>query len=203
MLNELLKSVVVRSSAATMTGSNGPVVLTSTGDKFTLSAWAPMRLLKWGFLVDGVAIVTGGTNLVLSLDFRPTAGSDTNRVNGVDTLTITDPNSAFVLGTGGYRDPWTLATTATTPASQLGGQPGATEPIVSGQQQLQLSAGQQWVIKVGTAVTTSGQVTLFIEYVLLPLTKPSGYGFSGNIDPDFASQPGSVSLTDNLTRFAS
>jgi hypothetical protein len=201
MMNELLKTVVARSYAVTNTvagafGALGSPVLTSTGSKFVLNAWAPMRLLKWGFLVDTTAIVTGGTNLVLGLFFNPTAGSVTNQVL-IDTLTITDPNSAYVLGTGAYRDPYTASTTATTPASQvntagpLGNTANTTE---LGQQQFTLAAGQSWSISVNTAVTTSGAAALFIEYELLPISKPSGYG---------TTNAGTVSLTDNLTRLAS
>lgn len=202
MMIELLKSVVAKSVAATMTqaggavGANGPVVFTSTGDKFVLTAVAPVKLLKWGFLADAVALVTGGSNLVLQLAFCPTAGSATGRV-AIDTLTVTDPNSAFVLGTGAYRDPFTASVASTAIASEpsgagpLGSTPGQTN---IGATQYILSVGQQWVVQVLTAATTSGQGSIFIEYELLPISKPSGYG---------TTDAGTVSLTEKYTRVAS
>lgn len=200
MLVEFLKTVVEKSKFATMTqaagavGANGPVVLTSTGDKFVFTAVAPVRLIKWGFLVDGVAIVTGGTSVILKLDFCPTAGSATGRVT-LDTLTVTDPNSAFVLGTGAYRDPFT-ASTKTTPSQEPSGAGplGVDINVQSGQAQYTLSVGQQWAIQVSTAGTTSGQVSLFVEYELLPISKPSSYG---------TTDAGTVSLTEKYTRLAS
>lgn len=200
MMHELLKTVVVKSHAATKTGSNGPVVLTSTGDKFQYSVFAPIRILKWGYVVDAVAIVTGGSGLVLKLDKRPTAGSDTNRAT-LDTLTIADAvntGSPLALGTGGYRDGYTVSVAnVSTPASQVSGAGplgAGAQPIEAGQQQFTAKSGEELIIKVDTAVTTSGQVSLFIEYELLPVSKPSGYG---------TTDAGTVSLTDNLTRLAS
>lgn len=200
MMIELLKTVVTKSKFATMTqaggavGANGPVVLTSTGDKFVFTAVAPVKLLKWGFLVDGVALVTGGTSLVLSLATCPTSGSATGRVV-IDTLTVTDPSSAYVLGTGAYRDPFT-ASVKTTPSQEVSnaGPLGVDINVQSGQAQFQLSVGQQFAIAVTTAATTSGQVSLFIEYEMLPISKPSGYG---------TTDAGTVSLTEKYTRVAS
>lgn len=201
MMIELLKSVVAKSTFATMAsvggaiGANGPVVFTTTGDKFVFTATAPVKLLKWGFLADAVALVTGGTNLILTLAFAPTAGSATGRVN-LDTLTVTDPNSAFVLGKGAYRDPFIASTVATTPISEVAaaGPLGVAYQINSGQNQDTLQVGQQWIIGVTTAATTSGQGSIFIEYVLLPISKPSGYGVT---------DAGTVSLTEAYTRQAS
>lgn len=201
MLQEFLKELVETSPYATMSETGaastlGPVVLTTTGIKYVKRINAPIRLLKWGFVVTAVAIVTGGTNLVLKLNSYPNAGSASGKTV-IDTLTITDPNSAFVVGTAAYRDGFTVSTTSQTPASEqsqagpLGSTPGT---IVSGQGQFTFSAGQMISMEVTTAVTTSGQVEPFIEYVLLPISKPSGYG---------TTSAGVVSLTEQFTRFAS
>jgi hypothetical protein len=197
MMNELLKTVVVKSYAATMAitgamGALGPVVFTSTGDKFIFTAVAPVRLLKWGVLFDQAALVTGGSNLVLTLASLPTAGSAANRAT-IDTITITDPNSAYVLGTGFFRRPYTASTTATTPVSQvaaagpLGNTANTTE---EGQAQGYLNVGQAWVVAVTTAATTTGTGSVFIEYELLPITLPSGYG---------TTSAGTDSMTENYT----
>lgn len=203
MMQELLKSVVWRTYTASDGGANGPVLFTSTGVKAIFTAVAPVRLLKWGFLVNDTAVSqASGSAMAMKLTLYPTVGS-TSGQSDIDTLTTT-ASEAFVLGTGGYRDFFTPSTDATTPASQLaaaGPLGSADNNIYSGQQQAQLSVGQGWAINVTTAADTTGKGILFVEYVLLPISKPSGYGYA--TDPDFSSQPGSVSLTDNYTRFAS
>lgn len=198
MLNEFLKSVVVQSFSATDGGSNGPVVFTSTGDKFTFTAAVPIRLLKWGFIVDKVAVAQTASAMKFTLYTIPAsaAGGGSGGGTAVDTLTTT-ATSGFALGTGGYRDPWTTSTTATSPPSegtQAGPIGNTANTITSGQQQLTLSVGQQFVINVTTASDNTGQGRVWIEYVLLPITKPSGYGVT---------QAGTVSLTENYTRFSS
>lgn len=195
MMNELLQPRIVYSTTATDGGANGPVVFTTTGNKFVFSPVAPARLLKWGILIDDTALVTGGSSLVMKLDKRITAGSDTGIVSDIDTLTVTDPSSAYVLGTGAYRDPFTASTKGTT-AQQVtaAGPPGVDINIESGQAQFTLKAGEQWVVEVDTGATTSGKGKIWIEYVLLPISKPSGYG---------TTDAGTVSLTENLTRLAS
>ena len=195
MLHELLHTVVKESGNVTDGGAAGAGVFTSTGDKYILTATAPLRLLKWGFLVTNTAVAQTSSAMAFELDLRPTAGSDSNRVS-MDTLT-TVASSSFALGTGGFRETFTASTQATTPASEVAnaGPIGNTQYLYSGQQQITLSVGQQLVIKVATASDNTGQGKLFFEYVLLPINKPSGYTLpSGETD---------VSLTDNYTAFAS
>src|SRR6266699_5101489 len=126
MLQDFLKEVVEYSPYATMSETGaaatlGPVVLTSTGIKYVKRIDAPIKLLKWGFVVSAVAIVTGGTALVMKLNSYPTAGSTAGKV-AIDTLTIADAVNTLTpnaLGTGAYRDGFTVSTTATTPASEV------------------------------------------------------------------------------------
>ena len=195
MMNELLKTVVWRTWTATDGGANGPVVFTSTGVKALFTAVSPVRLLKWGFLASNVAVAQTSSAMKLTLGSLP-APSGTN--TAIDTLT-TVASSGFALGFGGYRSGFTASTDATTPLSQVsnaGPVPDqGTWPIYSGQQQFTLSVGQQWAITMSTASDNTGQGLLFIEYVLLPITLPSGYTLpSGDTD---------TSLTDNYTSFAS
>lgn len=200
MLHEFLKTVVVQSTTVTPGGAAGPVVVTTTGDKYAFEATAPIKILKWGFLVafpnnTAVAVVTTGAGAALSLAVRPTPGSDTGRVT-VDTLTV-PANTTFAIGTGAYRDGFTVSTTSQTPASEpsqagpVGSTPGT---ITSGQSQIIVSAGQEVVIAVTTGAATSGSVMLFVEYELLPISKPSGYG---------TTSAGVVSLTEAYTRLSS
>jgi hypothetical protein len=207
MLQELLKSVVKVFDG----GTAGTVYLSiaSTGVKAEFQAVAPIRVLKWGVIATTlVASQTAAAQLSL---IQRTAPGVTAAQATVDTLTLganaTSPYGVLAIGSGAYRDPWTTSTTATTPASQVSnsGPEGdsGTFDIVSGQQQLTLSAGQALAFNVVTAPDVSGVGLLFLEYVLLPITRPSGYGFPGNLDPDYTAQPGSVSLTDIYTRYAS
>lgn len=191
MMNELLKGQVVVSALASPTGSGGPVVFTSTGDKFIFTPGAPVRLLKWGFVAQTDVVPV--TNLILTLSKRPTAGSDTSRA-ALDTLSL-GTSVAYVAGKGAFRDPYTASTAATTPSSEPSGSgQGGSYTINSGQAQYVLKPGEEWVIDVTTAATTTGKGYLWIEYVLLPISKPSGYGTTDG---------GVVSLTDNYTRLAS
>ncbi len=196
MLNELLKTVVHRSNRATENGANGPVVLTSTGDKYVVTAIAPMRLLKWGFMIDDTALDTTSAALILDLDKRITAGSDTGRVADIDTLTVAVTNQAYTLGKGAYRDGFTTSTKSTTQdqPSNSGPVGGNAPDQENGQGQFTLKAGEQWVIDVRQGAGTAGKGKLFIEAVLLPISKPSGYG---------TTDAGTVSLTENYTRLAS
>lgn len=192
MMNELLKTQVILSTLATPTGSGGPVVLTSTGDKFIFTPGAPVRLLKWGVIVQTDLVPV--TQCLLSLSKRPTAGSDTSRAV-IDTLR-TGTSAAYVAGKGIYRDPYTASSSATTTDEPSGFGPlGTTAPLqYSGQAQIVLKPGEEWVVDVTTAATTTGKGYIFIEYVLLPISKPSGYG---------TTDAGTGSLTENLTRVAS
>lgn len=205
MLQELLKSVVKTFDGGS--GGTSYLSIASTGVKAEFQAAAPIRVLKWGIIAT-TAVDSQTASAQLSLIQR-TAPGVTSGQTTVDTLTLganaTSPYTVLAVGSGAFRDPWTTSTSATTPASQVAaaGPEGdqGTFPIYSGQQQITLNAGQALAFNVVTAPDVSGVGIFFIEYVLLPITKPSGYGFV--TDPDFSSQPGSVSLTDNFTRYAS
>lgn len=194
MMNELLKTVVEQSVLVTPAGTGGPVVLTSTGDKFSISIAAPIRILKWGVILS-TSLDTTNAAMILKLDQRITAGSDTGRVT-LDTLTVPVTNTTYVAGTGIYRDPYTASTKHTTTDEPTGfGPNGVNAPDQEyGQQQLTFTSGQELILKVDTAAGTAGQGRMFVEYVMLPISKPSGYG---------TTDAGTVSLTDKLTRFAS
>lgn len=197
MLIELLKTRVDTSIFTTSAGTAvGPVNFNATGDLWQFTPVAPVRLMKWGFMNDASGNPgTAAANFQLGLDFQPTAGSATGRVN-IDTLTV--PNTTVVAaGTGYYRDPYTVSSVSTSIPSEVGnaGPLGNTaNTVVSGQQQFVLAVGQAWVIKVTTAFGAALTGHVWVEYELLPISKPSGYGVT---------QAGTVSLTENLTRVAS
>ena len=196
MLQELLKSITWRTWTASNGGANGPVVFTSTGVKAIFTAYAPLRLLKWGFLVNDTAISqASGSAFAMKLTKYPTSEATTNS-SDIDTLT-TAASQAFAIGTGGYREFFTASSKTSTPASQTSsaGPIGNTVPSnEAGQAQFTLSVGQGVAINVTTAADTTGKGILFLEYVLLPISAPSGYG---------TTDAGTVSLTDNYQQFAS
>lgn len=195
MLIELLKSQIVRSFTATQGGANGPVLFTSTGVKFIFTAFAPVRLLKWGFLVNDTAVAQTSSAMAFKLTKYPTSEATTNAVD-IDTLT-TVASSSYAIGTGGYREFFTPSTKTSTPVSQTSsaGPIGGTQPSnEAGQQQLTLSVGQGLAVNVTTASDNTGKGIVFMEYVLLPISAPSGYG---------TTDAGVVSLTENYTQFAS
>ena len=204
MMQELLKSVVKTFDNGS--GGTSYLSIASTGFKAEFQCAAPIRIMKWGFIATTVVdSQTAAAQLAL---YTRTGPGVTASQASVDTLTLgansTSPYTVLAVGAGAYRDPWTTSTDATTPASQVSsaGPEGATDNnIYSGQQQLTLLAGQALAFDVVTAPDVSGAGVFFLEYVLLPITRPSSYGYV--TDPDFSSQPGSVSLTDNFTRYAS
>lgn len=192
MMHELLQVRTIVSMLPSAVGTEGgPVVFTSTGDKFVFTPAAPVRLLKWGILIKTALVPV--TQCLLSLSYRPTIGSDTSRVV-IDTLRT--GTTSYAVGKGLYRDPYTASTKATVTDQPSGFGPLGKNPPdqESGQGQFVLKPGEEWVVDVTTAATTTGEGYIFLEYVLLPFTKPSGYG---------TTDAGVVSLTENYTRVAS
>src|SRR5215469_13533385 len=181
MLHELLKSVVwVQPQAATggfitFTGSPGVVA--------EFHPVAPVRLLKWGVLAT-TAITSAAAVTQFSLLTRTAPGVTAGQVTA-DTLTT--GTTTVAVGNGAYRDAFTPSTTTAAIPSEVAsaGPLGVVgnNNVVSGQLQLQLSAGQAWAVNVVTSPDTTGIGIVFIEYVLLPIAKPSGYGF-GATSPD-------------------
>lgn len=195
MLHELLKSVVWVQPQA-VTGSY--LSLTSVAELAEFHPVAPIRVLKWGFIASNTTVVSAsGSQLLLS-----TLPSPGGALTQVDTLS---PGAQTIAaGAGCYRETFTPSTVSAAVPSELpaSGPLGVqgNNNVTSGQQQLTLPAGQALAISVGTGFT-SGTAVLFIEYVLLPIAKPSGYGF-GATSPDGV-VAGSVSLTDTLQQLAS
>lgn len=55
------------------------VALTSTGDKYTFTPSTVVEVVRWGIVAD--ALLDVGAGLTVAADYRPTAGSDTGRVD--------------------------------------------------------------------------------------------------------------------------
>lgn len=151
-MNELLQKRVAESTLATPTGSGGPVVLTSTGDKFIISHGNPWTILRWGVVLS---VAKDASALVITLANRPTAGSDTNRVV-VDTMT--DSATARAAGVVLERK-----VTGTVPNSSTGSDGSLVNVAAGGP--LKFYPGQQAVFAVTTAAASTGSGYIYAEYI--------------------------------------
>jgi hypothetical protein len=125
----------------------------STGDTVIMRVGVPIRIQRWGLV--GTEALDVGAGYEISLDYRPTPGSDTNRAQiGVMTGT-TDIALPFVL----MQEVGTAAssTTATDGSTVVTG--GTTGYVVE--------AGAEIVFDVDNAADTTGQGVVFIEYEIL------------------------------------
>lgn len=73
-----------------------PISLASTGDKFVITAFEDINLFEFGIVVT-TAITGGADTLIVKVDKRPIAGSDTNRGDG-DIASCTCSTSTNVAG---------------------------------------------------------------------------------------------------------
>lgn len=154
-MNEFLQKRTEVSTLITPAGVAGPVVFTGTGDKFIITPATPINILRWGIVIE---TAKDASALVLKLDTRPTAGSDTARVTS-DTLT--DSATARAAGVVLERK-----MTGTNPNSSTGSD-GSLVNVASGGP-VQINPGQQAVIQVSTAAASTGKGYIFAEYVQFP-----------------------------------
>ena len=122
----------------------------STEDKLTWAPSMPVDIVRWGYIVD---TVLGNTSTVLAMDFRPTVGSDTNRVNGATNSTT------FIDTAGG------VLTDANATAVGKGVYHNVNPP-------LQVDPGEEDVIEA-TGAPSSGTAFFFIEYEVQPFVGDS------------------------------
>lgn len=153
MSNILLHKRVAVSSAATPTGSNGPVVFTSTGDKFILTPAKPIDILRWGYVIT---VAKDATTMIVQLDKRPTAGSDSSRTTIGE---ITDA-AARAQGAVVYQEPGTGTSAALTQSTGADGSLVNVDPAGP----YHITPGQQVVVEVTDAADSTGQGFVFIEY---------------------------------------
>lgn len=156
-MNILLKDAAVISALATPTGSGGPVVLTTTGDKFIFTPARPIDIIRWGYIIS---TAKDATSMALTLAKRVTVGTDTGRVV-IGTITDT---AARALGAVVYQEPGTLATAAATQSTGVDGSLVNVDPVGP----YHFVPGQEAVIAVTDAADVSGQGYLFIEYLEYP-----------------------------------
>ena len=139
---------------------NDEITTATAGDKAFITPSSPIKVIRWGYIVT---TVLGNANLVAALYYRPTAGSDTDRVNAWGG-TIT-PGAATAVGKG-------VQHTLTT------GEGDRTSPIP----EAVIVPGEELVIEV-TTTASSGAVYWFVEYQPLSNSEYSYLttGSSGNM----------------------
>jgi len=65
--------------------TSGPVSVETAADVLVFAPWRPVRIIRWGFICTST--VNDATNaLALTLDLRPTAGSNVSRTTGASTI---------------------------------------------------------------------------------------------------------------------
>lgn len=136
-----LKSVDATSAADVTDGEFAPVV--------------PIDIVRWGYICDQTLLDVGVT-FNIALDHRPTAGSDTGRVEIDEIVRTTD----LALGKGVVRE-LVLA------VAQVTAEDGSLRDV-SGTGPFQVDPGEEVVIQVTDAADTGGDITVWFEYFELP-----------------------------------
>ena len=121
------------------------VALNSTGDKFTFTPGGPVNIVRWGVIAD--ALIDVGAGAVFTLDYRPTAGSDTGRVNG--STSAGDDTAGGSLSTG---------------TTDVAAGKGIYREVNQVPGPFKLAPGEQAVFEVTDAADTAGTGFVFIEY---------------------------------------
>ncbi len=129
----------------------GPVVFTSTGDKFIYTPLNPVDVLRWGLITN--ALLDVGAGFVLALDYRPTAGSDTNRA---EKSTISTGSTDVAAGKVVFNMAVGADTDGETAEDGTTRFVGPTGPV-------QVDPGSELVIEVTDAADTAGTGYVFLE----------------------------------------
>lgn len=142
------------SESVTPTGANGPVVLTSTGDKWIVTPGNPIAILRWGVIIS---VAKDASALVLTLAVRPTSGSDTNRTVQ-DTLT--DTATARAQGVVLER-----RIVGTNPNQSTGSDGSKVNVAAISGGGIQVFPGGEAVFAVTTGAASTGQGYLYADYI--------------------------------------
>lgn len=168
-MNILLQKRVRVSESVTPTGANGPVAMTSTGDKWIITPANPIAILRWGFIVN---TAKDASAFVATLATRPTAGSDTNRAV---SDTMTDSATARAAGIVLERKPL-----GANPNTISASNPSDTSLInVAEGGPVKILPGQEAVFAVTTAAASTGAGYFYAEYTEEPGIAQGVYGAAG------------------------
>lgn len=149
----LNKFVVVSTLPSPLGANGGPVDFNALGDKFILTPARPVDIIRWGYITDTAQDPDAG-GFKIALDHRPTAGSDTGRVEKA-TITRADAEVSAA-GAVIYNDV-ILAVAEATSADGSKYNVGPAGP-------LRVEPGQQAVIEVTDANGAASTGYVFIEY---------------------------------------
>jgi len=139
------------------------VSVASTGDKARFAPSYPIRVRRWGFINLDTGAVDVGAGLVVSLDKRPTTGSDTNRVE-LDTISTGTTDVAVGKGlysefANGFNGQSVSAIDGST-INVAPSHPDNVPPYPT-----EVNPGQELVFEVKDAADTAGAaVEFFIHY---------------------------------------
>ena len=143
-----------------LTEVSGQVTFTTTGDKFEFTPGRPVNVIRWGIIAN--ALIDVGAGMIVTMDFRPTVGSDASRVNGsvasgVDTAggTLSTSTTDVAAGDGIYHD-------------------------VVAANGFQIDPGESAVFEVTDAADTAGTGYIFVEYEELPFQGAGAAGVAGD-----------------------
>jgi hypothetical protein len=160
-MHDFLNKRVKVSDYATPTGANGPVVFTTTGDKFIITPGTPIAIQRWGVIIT---TAKDASAFVATLALRPTAGSDTNRAVQ-DTLT--DSATARAAGVSLER-----RISGTNPNSSTGSDGSLVNvaALATGVygEGVTVLPGQEAVFAVTTGASATGGGYIYAEYIEYP-----------------------------------
>ena len=142
--------------------AGGLVDFNATGDKFTFAPPCPVEVYRYGYTTFTAQDPDAG-GFVLSLDFRPTVGSDTNRVEK-DTLTRADAQTSAA-GRVVFRD-------VKIPVAQATGADGSVVNVGPAGP-LHVRPGEEVVLEVTNANGAASTGYVWIEYAEQGFALPS------------------------------
>jgi len=152
-MNDLLKMKNRTSDKATPTGSGGPIVFTTTGDKYIVTPSVPIDIYRWGIIYT---TAKDATSMVVTLAKRVTAGSDTGRVVQ-DTMTDTAARAAGVV----------VQRETILPVAQATAEDGSLRNVDPAGP-IEINPGQEAVFAVTDAADATGIGYIFVEYIEKP-----------------------------------
>jgi len=157
-MHDLLRKNMAVSTLITPTGVNGgPVDFNTTGDKFILTPAAPIEIYRWGIATIELMDPDAG-GFVISLEHRPTIGSDVGRTVAA---TITRADAETVAAGALVFNEVVLAVAQATGVDGSLVNVGPAGP-------LRVNQGEEAVVEVTNAVGAASTGYIWIEYVQLP-----------------------------------
>ncbi len=127
---------------------------TSTGDTLMLRPIIPIDILRWGFI--STVLVDVGAGMTISIDHRPTIGSDTDRAEiGAITSTVD-----VAVGKGQFDD-------IANAVAQATGVDGSLVDVAPAGP-FEVDPGEEIIFDVDDAADTGGTMEVWIEYFVKP-----------------------------------